>query len=81
MRNLTQHTGILEIIKRLKSSVNGNPRYECKVDGWTFWTTPDSAYAYSIEAMEGKTVTVEIGTHYGKAQLHDMWPRTWPRAC
>ena len=35
MKNVTSHTGILEIVKRMDNSVNGNPRFMLRCDGWT----------------------------------------------
>lgn len=72
MKNCTQHTGILEMVKRLPNSKNGNPRFQLRCDGWTFFTQPDSMVAYVAENYFGKTVTVTIGTHYGKCQLASL---------
>ena len=73
MKNVTSHTGILEIVKRMDNSVNGNPRFMLRCDGWTFCTQPDSGIAYEIENHVGKMVTVHIGTHYGRCQLKSLW--------
>ena len=73
MKNVTSHTGILEIVKRMDNSVNGNPRFMLRCDGWTFCTQPDSGIAYEIENYVGKMVTVHIGTHYGRCQLKSLW--------
>ena len=72
MKNLTRHTGILEMIKRLPNSANGNPRFQLRCDGWTFCTKPDTMVAYDIERFIGAIVTVTVGTHYGKCQLHGL---------
>ena len=72
MKNITRHTGILEVLKRLPSSINGNPRFSIRVDGWTCSTTPDSAYGYSIENFNGKEVVATIGSHYGIAALDSI---------
>ena len=69
MKNITRHTGIIEMIKRLPNSINGNPLFELRCDGWTFVTQPDSMVAYMIENYVGKKATVTIGTHYGRTQL------------
>ena len=45
MKNVTSHTGILEIVKRMDNSVNGNPRFMLRCDGWTFCTQPDCMVA------------------------------------
>jgi len=72
MKNLTQHTGTLTILRRENNSINGNPRYFAMVDGFKFYTSPDSSYGYSIQNYEGKMVTVTIGTYYGKATLNSL---------
>lgn len=72
MKNITQHTGKLEIIERLPNSINGNPRYLCRIDGYTFRTAPDSSYGYSLPNHDGKVTTVTLGTHYGKCTLNSI---------
>ena len=72
MKNITSHTGTLEIVKRMNNSVNGNPRFELRVDGWTCRMVPDSMLAYQIEGWAGKTVEAFIGTHYGHATLDSI---------
>lgn len=72
MRNVTRHFGKLEIVKRLPSSTNGNPRYLLKVDGWTCRTPVDSSLGYSITNFAGKHVEATIGTHYGVATLDSV---------
>lgn len=73
MKNITQHTGTLRILKRLKSSVNGNPRFLATIDwSWTFKTSVDSMLGYSIQNYDNKQVTVTIGTHYGTATLNSI---------
>ena len=79
MKNVTSHTGILEIVKRMDNSVNGNPRFMLRCDGWTFCTQPDCMVAYMIENYEGKMVTVHIGTHYGRCQLKSLWKHDMPK--
>jgi|TARA_R110000824_G_scaffold46007_1_gene132589 hypothetical protein len=64
MKNITIHTGILEVIQREPSSVNGNPRYQVRLDGYTAKTAVDSALGYSITNYDGKQVTAHIGLHY-----------------
>ena len=73
MKNITRNTGKLELIKRLPSSINGNPRFLVKVDGWTCSTQPDTQLGYSIQNWWNKTVTATIGTHYGNPQIDNMW--------
>ena len=67
MKNITNHRGNLEVIKRLDSSANGNPRYLLRVDGWTCRTAVDSSHGYSVTNYDGKQVRATIGTHYGVA--------------
>ena len=69
MKNITRHTGTLEMIKRLPNSLNGNPRFKLRCDGWTFSTTPDSMNGYVVENYVGKEVIVTLGTHYNQCQL------------
>lgn len=72
MKNITQHTGKLEILSRLPGSINGNPRYLLRVDGWTCKTQVDSSYGYSVTNFDGKQVQATIGTHYGTATLNSL---------
>ncbi|MDX0230293.1 hypothetical protein GOC14_06995 [Sinorhizobium meliloti] len=72
MKNITSHIGKLEIVRRLPSSANGNPRYLLKVDGWTCRTAVDSSLGYSVTNFDGKTVQATIGTHYGNATLDSV---------
>ena len=69
MKNISQHTGTLEMLKRLPNSLNGNPRFKLRCDGWTFSTTPDSMNGYVVENYVGKEVIVTLGTHYNQCQL------------
>jgi len=73
MKNITNHKGKIENLRRLKSSRYGNPRFSFTIDGYSVVTTPDSSYGYSIQNHEGKTVEVEIGTHYGTLSLASLW--------
>jgi len=72
MKNVTIHRGKLEVIKRLPSSKNGNPRYLVKVDGWTCRTAPDSSLAYAITNFDSKKVVAWIGTYYGNATIDSV---------
>ncbi len=72
MKNVTRHTGTLEIVNRLPSSRNGNPRYLCRVDGYTFRTQVDHQHGYAIRNFEREKVIVELGTHYGALTLHTI---------
>jgi hypothetical protein len=78
MKNITSHIGKLEIIKRLPSSRNGNPRWLLRVDGWTCCTSPDSSLGYKVQNFDGKTVEATIGTHYGAATLDGAKLRAAP---
>ena len=69
MKNITRHVGTLRQLKRLPSSVFGNPRYQGYVAGFHFRTRVDSAFAYTITNYLNERVIVEIGTHYGYATL------------
>jgi hypothetical protein len=58
-------TGKLHIVKRLKNSVCGNPKYLCSIetengDFTTFETRTNSSYGYSITNYENKIITVEL---------------------
>lgn len=72
MKNITRHVGLVEILERLPSSVNGNPRYLLKVDGHTCRTAVDSSHGYSVTNYDGKQVRATIGTHYGRATLNSI---------
>ena len=72
MKNITQHTGTLTIIKREPSSANGNPRYTCEVDGYHFKTSVDSMIAYEVTNFEDSQVVVELGTHYGQLTVNSI---------
>lgn len=72
MKNITRHSGKLGIIRRENNSVNGNPRYLCQIDGYTFYTAPDSSYGYSIKNHEEKNITVTLGTHRGRLTLNSI---------
>jgi len=73
MKNISQHKGILEIIRRENNSVNGNPRYFLRIDGFKCYTSPDSMTAYAVTNYDGKQVHATIGTYYGKPTLHGIW--------
>ncbi len=79
MKNITTHIGTLEIIKRLPSSINGNPRYELSIGGIKCRTAPDSSFAYSVPNYEGATVLVTIGTYYSARTLDSIEKITTPK--
>ena len=77
MKNITRHNGKLVILKRLKNSTMGNPKFLCAVldearNGFGFETATNSSHGYSIENYENKNVIVEIGTFRNKATLHTI---------
>lgn len=77
MKNITRHTGKLVILKRLKNSTLGNPKFLLGVidenrNGFSFETATNSSHGYSIENYKDKDVTVEIGTYRNKATLHTI---------
>ena len=72
MRNITRHTGTLNIIKRLDNSASGNPRYLLSIDGFTCRTMVDSMCGYEVPNYDGKEVSATIGTHYKHATLNTI---------
>jgi hypothetical protein len=72
MKNVTRHIGKLEIIRRLPCSINGNPRFVLRVDGWTCRTAVDSSLGYEVQNHDGKFVVATVGTHYGVATLDSV---------
>lgn len=69
MKNRTQHIGRLRIIKRLKQSKMGNPRFLVELDGWTCKTMVDSSLGYSIQNLDGRVCRGVIGNHYGSPHI------------
>lgn len=73
MKNVTRHTGILQVIERDKNNgANGNPRYAVLLDGYVCRTAVDSALGYSITNYDGKKVSAEIGTHYNTVTIQNV---------
>jgi hypothetical protein len=72
MKNLSTHTGTLEVIKRLPSSYFGNPRYLLSINGVTCKTAVDSSYGYAVTNFDGKQVQATIGSHYGTTTLNTL---------
>jgi len=72
MKNITEHTGKLEIISRLPSSFYGNPRFLLSVDGITCRTAPDAMLGYSVQNFDGREVIATIGMHYGNATINTL---------
>ena len=75
MKNIQLHTGTCEVIKRLPSSINGNPRYLVSIDGYHCKTPVDSTHGYGITNYNGKEVNATIGIHYGVATLDTIWSK------
>jgi hypothetical protein len=72
MKNITRHKGVITNIKRLPSSVNGNPRYSFECDGYTIKTAVDSMHGYGITNYGDKEVTLTVGLHYGSLTLNTI---------
>lgn len=72
MKNLTQHKGVLEILTRMDSSANGNPRFLLRIDGIKCVTGVDSTLGYSVQNFASKQVEAVIGSHYGRATLAQL---------
>jgi hypothetical protein len=65
MQNVQYIIGELEIIKRMKNSYNGNPRYLVRINGRHYRTKPDSMLGYSVTNYSNKQVCATVGLHYG----------------
>ena len=63
MKNLTRHSGILTMVKRLNNSICGNPQYLLRCDNYTFRTKANSMIAYKIDKYINQNVVLTIGTH------------------
>jgi len=72
MKNVSRHQGKLEIIQRLPNSLNGNPRYLIRINGFTCKTAVDSMHGYCVTNFDGKEVIATIGTHYGTQTLDSL---------
>lgn len=73
MRNIKLVRGKVEIIKRLQSSENGNPRYLISIGGIECRTPVDSSHGYGITNYRDQFVNATIGDHYGVASLDTIW--------
>lgn len=71
MKNVTHYTGLFEILRAEKSSLNGNPRYLCRLDGWTCYTAPDSALGYAAPGFDGKRVSADLGSLRGRCTVEN----------
>jgi len=69
MKHKRKHIGVLHTVKRLKSSINGNPRFLVTItdydrqDCTVARTFKDSMEGYAISNFEGKLVDCEIGLY------------------
>tara|TARA_Y100001937_G_C6996120_1_gene274270 strand:+ start:108 stop:386 length:279 start_codon:yes stop_codon:yes gene_type:complete len=90
MKYIRKHIGKLSKVKRLKNSLNGNPRFLLAMvdenqNFQLFRTAVDSGLAYSVENYldRDQVVEVEIGQHYGKPTLksiNENWDKeTWTK--
>jgi len=66
MRTLS---GIVTDIQRLKSSVNGNPRFQFVINGEIVVTAPDCQYGYEITNFTDKTLTCDVTIKRNKLTL------------
>lgn len=74
---MKKHTGTLKLLNRMKSSINGNPRYSGIIqdengDLIEFCTKPDCSIGYKITNYLDKQVRIEIGPYRGKDSLVDI---------
>jgi len=77
MKNITRHTGKLEILKRLPNSYLGNPKFKCAIvdengNGFSFVTPTNSMFGYSIQNYENKKVIAELGTFRNICTLNSI---------
>jgi len=72
MRQVSQYSGILRIVRRLPSSENGNPRYLLTVNGVECKTAVDSSFGYCVTNFDNKPVAAGIGIHYGAPTLDTL---------
>ena len=75
MKNITQHTGIIEHVEYFDTSTNGNSRYSFYIDGYKVFTGVDSIHGYKIRNYEGKKSVITCGTHRGKLTLNTIIKR------
>lgn len=77
---INQSTRKIADLKRLRNSVNGNPRYRVTfADGTVVDTAADHGFAFSItEGWIGQQVTVQIG---GRGTIVDLEPFTSCDGC
>jgi hypothetical protein len=77
MRDLKEYSATVKYIERLKNSRNGNPKFMVvfEHDGGVFSavTKTDCSLAFNIGRHLGKPVTVEIGEHYNRATISQIF--------
>jgi hypothetical protein len=69
MKNIITLSGTVLDVRRMPSSLNGNPRYAFTIDGRRVCTAVDSSWGYSLPNHDGKLAIVRAGMHYGKLTL------------
>ena len=78
MRDIRKYEGILGIVKRLKSSYFGNPRFMVTITNYDKQdvniarTIPNSMEGYAISNFEGKLVECEIGIHRNNLHIQNI---------
>ena len=75
MKNLETVKGLkIDKLERMKSSVNGNPRFRVYFsNGFVSQTTVDADLGYAIQnyvCNDRPLLDVEFGTHYGTVQVN-----------
>lgn len=66
------YNGKLQIVERMKNSINGNPKYLVLVGDVTMYTMTDSMLAYAITNYDRKEVTVKAGLYRGKLTIDSI---------
>jgi len=62
-------SGVVTDLQRLKSSTNGNPRYQFIVDGQIITTAVDCMYGYEIKNYCYKQIACDVAVKRGKLTL------------
>ena len=66
MKNTNVYNGKLQVIERMKNSLNGNPRYMIMVGTTVMDTGVDSSLGYSVTNYANKEVIATAGMYRGK---------------
>jgi len=69
MKNIKIISGTLTIVKRLKGSESGNPRFLISINNNEYSTTNDAMFGYSVQNYENKMVLARVGIHYKKPSI------------